>query len=173
MLSDCTVREEGCCLSMDGCCAVKGGCCAVKEGGVVARVGCCAVKLGCCTVKDGGTAVVSVMAIGRVVVRNGVVSVVHAPAAGVVLAVALVDVALLERAPVEAVLPAVGQTAMSGMMLLPSMSVGVGLSCAEDGAMSIMIIKMITPAGLDGLEVITTLKRGMAVREATATSPRT
>lgn len=50
---------------------------------------------------------VSVMAIGRVVVRNGVVSVVHAPAAGVVLAVALVDVALLERAPVEAMLPAV------------------------------------------------------------------
>ena len=39
--------------------------------------------------------------------------------------------------------------------------------------MSIVISKMITPAGLDGLEVITTLKRGMAVREATATSPRT
>ena len=82
-------------MSMDGCCAVKGGCCAVKEGGVFARVGCCAVKLGCCTVKDGGTAVVSMMSRGRVVVGNSVVSVVHVPAR-VVLAVALVDVALLK-----------------------------------------------------------------------------
>ena len=67
---------------------------------------------------------------------------------------ALVDVALLEAAPVEAVLPAVELTAMLGMMLLPSMSVGMGLYCAEDGVMSIVISKMITPAGLDGLEVL-------------------
>ena len=39
--------------------------------------------------------------------------------------------------------------------------------------MSIVISKIITPAGLDGLEVMTTLKRGIAVRGATATPPRT